>query len=310
LRGFIATLPALEALRSAYPKTELCVLGSPWLAELLRERPGPVDRVLVETLEERFDLVIQLDNDVARSNTRALALGAAHTLGLKTPDAPALERWVPYVPHHNEVLRHLEVVALAGAPVTRLDPRLRVIRRDLDESARAVPETDAPLVVLQPSARDPRRRWPPSAFAEVGDALASVGARILMTGTEDDRPLVAEVMRLMRRTPEDLCGRLSLGGLAGLLSRARLLVANDAAPFHLGAAVGAPSAGIFWAGRLVGFGPVHFARARPLVSWRMRCPSCDRPAFEDPPCDHESALVGDVTVREVLDAATSLFEAA
>src|SRR5687767_9031601 len=47
LGDFIFILPALDALRAAYPQAELVLLGAPWHAELLRDRPGPVDRVLV-----------------------------------------------------------------------------------------------------------------------------------------------------------------------------------------------------------------------------------------------------------------------
>ena len=47
LGDFIFALPALDALRSAYPSAEIVLLGAPWHAKLWRDRPGPVDRVLV-----------------------------------------------------------------------------------------------------------------------------------------------------------------------------------------------------------------------------------------------------------------------
>ena len=47
LGDFIFTLPALDALRCAYPSAEIVLLGAPWHAKLWRDRPGPVDRVLV-----------------------------------------------------------------------------------------------------------------------------------------------------------------------------------------------------------------------------------------------------------------------
>lgn len=40
-------MPALEALRAGYPHAELVLIGAPWHAGLLADRPGPVDRVLV-----------------------------------------------------------------------------------------------------------------------------------------------------------------------------------------------------------------------------------------------------------------------
>ena len=43
---FIFTLPALEALRAAYPQAEIVLLAKKWHAAFLRGRPGPVDRVV------------------------------------------------------------------------------------------------------------------------------------------------------------------------------------------------------------------------------------------------------------------------
>ncbi len=37
---FIFTLPALEAIRAAYPDAELVLLGRPWHATFLADRPG------------------------------------------------------------------------------------------------------------------------------------------------------------------------------------------------------------------------------------------------------------------------------
>jgi ADP-heptose:LPS heptosyltransferase len=43
---YLVSLPALEALRAAYPQAELVLLGAGWHAGFLAGRPGPVDRCL------------------------------------------------------------------------------------------------------------------------------------------------------------------------------------------------------------------------------------------------------------------------
>src|SRR6478752_5112558 len=47
LGDFIFTLPALEALRKTYPQAEIVLLGLPWHASFLAQRPSPIDRVII-----------------------------------------------------------------------------------------------------------------------------------------------------------------------------------------------------------------------------------------------------------------------
>jgi ADP-heptose:LPS heptosyltransferase len=185
LGDFIFALPALEALRVAYPEAEIVLLAKKWHANFLANRPGPVDRVvvvpvskgvneepgLVENVaeqeqffkamtQERFDLAIQLHGGGHYSNPFLLRLGARMTVGLKTPDAVPLDRWVPYIYFQPEIIRYLEVVSLIGAKATMLEPCISVIEEDLVEARRVVPEQEKPLVALHPGAVVPNAAGP------------------------------------------------------------------------------------------------------------------------------------------------------
>src|SRR5919202_5022224 len=331
---FLFTLPALAALRAAYLGAEIVVLGQAWHAAFLAGRPGPVDRVVVvppargigedndceedrgrlerffdAMARERFDLAIQIHGGGRYSNPLLQRLGARLTVGLKTPDAAPLDRWVPYLYFQPEVLRYLEVVALVGATTRALEPCIAVTAQDLAEAGRVVPLAACPLVALHPGGTDPRRWWPADKFAAVGDALAAAGARVVVTGTKGERHLVEAVRRAMTCEAQDLCAQLSLGGLAGLLSRCRVVVANDSGPLHLAASVGAATVGIFWCFNLINWGPLTRSRYRPSVSWRLTCPVC---GIDDTQghCDHRASFVADVHTEEVVVSALDLFAAA
>jgi ADP-heptose:LPS heptosyltransferase len=329
LGDFIFALPALTALRSTYPKAEIVLLAREWHHQFLCQRPSPVDRVVVipaggigselqekqdpvelkaffEAMQqEQFDLAIQMHGGGRNSNPFTLSLGASMTIGLRTPDAPPLDRWVPYIYYQPEVLRYLEVVSLVGATTTFLEPCISVKEDDRAESQKVVPQTNQPLVALHPGATDPRRRWSEAKFAAVGDALAQAGAQIVITGTMAERKLGEAVISSMKSKAQDLCGALSLNGLAGLLSRCRLVVSNDTGPLHLAMAVGTPTVGIYWCGNLITAGPMTRSLHRPAISWRLNCPICGLDCTRNT-CAHTASFVDDVSPQEVIDSSLNL----
>ncbi|HEY0700880.1 MAG TPA: glycosyltransferase family 9 protein [Micromonospora sp.] len=337
LGDFIFALPALEALRAAYPGAELTLVGAPWHVGLLADRPGPVDRVLVvppekgirtsgpgepETSmadflaaarEQRFDLALQMHGGGANSNPVVSALGARLTAGLRAEDAPPLDRWLRYVVYQPEVVRYLEVAGLVGAPPTGFTPRLAVTDADLAEAAEVLGEPDRPRVALHPGASDPRRRWPAERFAQVADALVDQGYEVLVTGVPAEAEVVRRRVSLARRPVRPLVGRLSLGGLIGCYAGCAVVVSNDTGPVHVAAAVGTPTVGVFWVGNLVNCATPLRARHRPIVSWTVHCPvcgvDCTRDIYPDRPgdgCDHREPFVADVPVSEVLAAVADL----
>lgn len=334
LGDLVLALPALAALRAAYPRAEITLLGAGLHPRLLDGRPGPWDRVevvpgcpgvrdtdtdehdpaevqrfLAEQRGRRYDLAVQLHGGGAHSNPFVRALGAALTVGARDRGAPALDRDVPYAVTQHEVLRLLEVVALAGARTADLEPVLVVTARDLAAAAAVLPDDGRPLVALHLGASDARRRWPVPRFAAVADDLAARGARVVVVGSGSDDARAARALRAAARTcVVDLVDRLSLPALTGLLARCALVVANDSGPRHLAAAVGAPTVGVFLAPNALSAGPLTARRSRIAVSYRTGCPVCGQDQRQTR-CPHDASLVADVQLAEVLQHAGDLFDA-
>lgn len=323
LGDFVFALPAIDALKTAYPAAEVVLLGLPWHADFLAGRPSPVDRVipvpvtkgirdeqgreedgreigrfLSSMKNEGFDVAVQIHGGGRFSNPFVLAMGARLTIGLRTPDAAALDCWVPYIYFQPEVLRFLEVVALIGAAPLSLQPRLIVTDRDVEESLAVLPPGKTPVVALVPGGGDGRRRWPPERFAALGDLLVREGARVVVPGVEAEHGIVARVTGAMKAPAEDLCGRLSINGLLGLLSRCALVVGNDSGPLHVAGAVGTPTVGIYWCGNLINAGPPTRSLHRPILSWRLECPTCGANCIYSQ-CGHHDSFVADIPTEEV-----------
>ncbi|WP_329106618.1 glycosyltransferase family 9 protein [Micromonospora sp. NBC_01699] len=344
LGDFIFALPALEALRAGYPHAELVLIGAPWHAGLLADRPGPVDRVLVvppaegirtagpdepapssaamadflsAARRERFDLALQMHGGGGNSNPIVAGLGARVTAGLRAEGAPELDRWLRYVFYQPEVFRYLEVAGLVGVSPATVSPRLHVTPADLAEARSVLGEPDRPRIALHPGASDPRRRWPAERFAEVADRLVADGYDVFVTGTSQERDLAGQVVDAARVPLRSLAGELSLGGLLGFFTGCAVVIANDTGPVHVAAAVGTPTVGIFWVGNLINCATPLRARHRPIGSWTIHCPECGldcsrgiypaRPGAGD--CPHRVSFVTDVPVVEVLEAVADLTDA-
>jgi ADP-heptose:LPS heptosyltransferase len=341
LGDFIFALPALESLRAAYPEAEIVLLGAPWHARWLTGRPGPVDRVLVVPQGDGIrpaepgeplaaldsaaafdrlgpcDIALQMHGGGANSNPIVDALGARVTAGLRAEGAPPLDRWIRYVYQQPEVYRYLEVVALVGAAPVTTTPRLALTPGDLAEAHAVAGPPARPRVALHPGANDPRRRWPAERFAAVADALGAAGYEVVVTGTGAERDVVRMVVDAARAEVRPLVDALSLGGLAGLYAECAVVVANDTGPLHLAAAVGAPTAGVYWAPNLLNGATPWRARHRPIASWRVCCPVCGVDGTREfyplrsgaGRCAHRASFVTDVPVDEVLSAVVDVAHA-
>ena len=329
---FVFSLPALHALRDAYPAAEICYVGKQWHHDLLSGRPGPIDRVVVAPpipgvgahpraevsqhavdafvdamRREGFDLAVQMFGGGRYSNPFIKRLGARVTIGARTPDAALLDRWIAYGDFNNRRLELLEIVALAGAVQWRAQRELQVTDEDRVEAATVfpVPESER-VVIVHPGSSDPRRRWPVSRFAAVADALADAGAVVAVNGTMDEADLVQGVISLMRNEAIDLTGALSLSGLCGLIERAAMVLSNDSGPLHLALAIGTPCVGVYWLTNLMEACPLRQSNHRAAISVRVHCPVCGQENRKTR-CEHDVCFVDDVPLEHVKGMALELF---
>jgi ADP-heptose:LPS heptosyltransferase len=280
----------------------------------VRDEPGAardspeVRRFLAGQREVGYDLALQLHGGGGNSNPFVSALGARVTAGARDVGAPPLDRWLPYTHDQHELLRCLELTGLVGAAPVTLEPRLLLTPADAAAADAVLPAGPAPLVALHPGAQDPRRRWPAVRFAALADALAGEGARVVVVGTGADDRRAADAIRAATSAPVlDLVGRLSLGALAGVLARCRLVVANDSGPRHLAEAVGSATVGVFLEHNLLNAGPLTRRRHRVAVSTRTACPVCGTDQARTR-CGHDRSLVADVPLETVRAAALDLLE--
>lgn len=302
----VMTIPALRAVRAAFPGAHLTLMVRPWVSDLFQHAPylddlliydkrGPHQglsglRRIVETIRARsFDLAILFQNALEAALIARLA-GIPRRVGyprdgrgwLLTHTAPP----EPALHGRHQIFYYLGILSGAGliddAPWLRLDyqPDLSIsvtpeeCRRAqylLDEGG---VEGDRPLVGLNPGAYfGPAKRWTTDRYAALADRLIErVGAQVVIFGSADERRIAMEIAGLMRHKPAILAGRTTLRELMALIRSCRLLITNDSGPMHVAAALGVPQLALFGSTDATATGPYN--RHATVIRHAVPCSPC------------------------------------
>jgi ADP-heptose:LPS heptosyltransferase len=264
LGDMLCAIPALRALHAEYPAARITLVGLPWARELaarfrryvydflefpgfpgMPERaadPDAIGAFFAQAKAAGFDLVLQMHGSGEITNPLVVLMGARHTAGFYRAGryCPDPERYVEWRDDEHEVLRYLRLMERLGVPARGSALEFPLHERDWHEWT-ALGLEPGRYGVIHAGSQLPSRRWPPERFAAVGDALADEGLPVVLTGTQAEKDIASRVAAHMRAAALDLTGKTSLGGLAALVARARLVVANDTGISHIAAALKAPS---------------------------------------------------------------------
>jgi ADP-heptose:LPS heptosyltransferase len=284
-------VPALRALRAAYPDHEM-VLAAPAALRPLVDLAGAVDSIVpTQPLEpvswegSAPELAVNLHGSGPESHRVLLRLRPGRLVAFaSTPAGVEGPQWDPA---EHEVARWCRLVSESlGVPA---DPA------DLLLKPPAIEPPVAGAVVVHPGAAFPARRWPVERFAAVARWATELGHEVVVTGGPEERRL-AEQVAAAAGLPGTavLAGRTDLGGLAAVVAAARLVVCGDTGVAHLASAYRAAS--------VLMFGPTPPSRWGPpsagphTVLWRGE--GGGSPFAEEP----DPALLK-ITVADVLQAA-------
>lgn len=258
------SLPVLDFLHAKFPQARITWVVVKPFAPLLEKHPAIHDLVLFERSagkkglgalvsstmslvrelrSVRADLAIDLQG-LLRSALMTRASGAPVRIGLG--DSREGSRWnythrvtIPANAVHA-VDRYWQMARALGAPEACGPMNLPIPAEDRDQAQKLLAHLPRPWVILGPGSRWLTKRWLPAHFAEIGKRLQEkTKASIILVGSPDEAQLSAEVNQTLHGQALDLTGKTTIGVLAGLLSLADLVVANDTGPLHLAVAAGA-----------------------------------------------------------------------
>ncbi|MBN1833026.1 MAG: lipopolysaccharide heptosyltransferase II [Deltaproteobacteria bacterium] len=308
----VMNIPAIEAIRENFPESSISVAARSWVTPLLENHPAvdhvlpikksrnhlsrvfEISRVAREIRGQGFDLAILLQNAFEAAFLTYLA-GISLRVGYNTD-------WRGFLLSHSvirddrvlglhQVEYYLHMLRAMGWDAESRDPRVFVADRDRKAIqsvlAAAGIGPDQALIGLSPGAVfGPAKQWPAERFAAIGDRAAQRwGAKTVVMGSEGDQDTCAEVNRLMKHVPLNLCARTTLGEVMALIERCQYFVTNDSGLMHIGASLHVPMVAVFGSTDPIATGPR--SRNARIVRHSVDCSPCLKPEC---PSDHRCML--------------------
>jgi lipopolysaccharide heptosyltransferase II len=322
-------IPAMHAIRRAYPAAHLTLVTSPGKASAvgareLLEGVSWLDEIVVYHAEDiasargrlgllrnlrarKFDLWIELPA-VAASLTRlfrnlivAREAGVRWGFGWRYEPRFAARSQTLFNDFPDEVERLLEIVRAAGFdgddrefPLELGDSNQRSVTALLTQAGMAAAE---PMIAFAPGAKLEPNRWPVDRFIEVGKRLAARGYAIVVLGGSSDAPACDGIAKSIGRNAASLAGKTSVRDSCELLARCAMLICNDSGVQHLGAAVGTPCVSLFTRREFPGMWWPHGSQHEVLLK-DVECHTC----FLDA-CPYDNKCIKMIGVDEVIAAA-------
>ena len=325
----VMSIPALRAIREAFPDWRITVLARPWVADLYAREQfcdriirydrngdhgglGGKWRLAGELRGDRYDCAILLQNAFDAALLAWLAriprrIGYARDgRGFLLTDAVALPG-PDDIPKHQRFY-YLELLRRAGL-IRRL-PESSDIRLGSAELAAAAGREQwqrrklpaGPWIGVSPGAAfGGAKRWLPERFAEAASRLSSdLDADVAVFGSPAEAELCQVVAGQVGPRAHNLAGRTTLAEFIDLAATCSLYLTNDSGPMHVATALGVPTIAVFGATDDHATGPSgSWAR---VVRQAVHCSPC---LLRECPIDHrcmtrvDTAMVVEMA-REVL----------
>ena len=274
--------PVLAALRQQYPAARITLLADKKLADvvaanehldecLLIDKKGAdggilgILRYAMRLRKNHYDLVINLHRN-ERSSALAAFSGGRRIVGYAKPGFALAFDHVS--PSQNQVMHevHSHYAALRAAGVLHADGtaglEMWIPSAAKEEAARLWQAHFAPtdkVIAINIGASWATKRWIDAYFAVVADTYLRRGYHIAVMGGPMDREMVEECRARMEEREHPhlhiFTGQVSLGVLAGLLSRCILFITTDSGPMHVGVAMHVPVICMFGSSPIPGFYP-------------------------------------------------------
>lgn len=316
----VHTLPALYALRNAYPYAKIdwlveeepsnILIGHPllndvfvikkkgWLKDLKRTYA-----VAKKIRALNYDIILDFQG-LFKSGIWVFLSNGKRRIGFdKSREMSYLflnERLPPYNPDKHAVERYLDLVKHLGIKCDSINPPIPITEKEKKKVSGLLKTggilEGTPFIVVNPLARWETKLWGAKKIAGLcNEMVDSFSCRVVVVGAFSEKDN-KEFFSLTNNRVVDLTGKTTLKELAHLMSLSSVVITVDSGPMHIAAAMGVPVVAIFgptapW--RTGPYGSIHT-----IIRKDLPCSPC----FSRICKDKDNICMKEIEVRDVLSA--------
>lgn len=317
----VCAIPSFIAVRRFYPKAKISLLSSPgksgavgakellggaWYIDNLKiyyseniDSFKKKKNFINELRKEKYDLFIQLPDDLARFRTLfrnmifALLIGVKSAFGFKIRTVQLFKKTqVDYSAQKSEVESLLDLLKENGVVIEKVEYDFNVSEKQKEKMDNLLEKKWGKIqkkkltIVLNPGGKREANRWPTENFGKVGKYLQEkYNAKIIIIGGRED---IARANTISSFLNKDnlliLVNRLELLEIIELLKKADFLISNDTGAAHMAAAVGLPVVGLYCIrnvfGRWLPYGKQHKILYHKFLDCDYRDEQCIKKSVE------------------------------
>lgn len=276
----ILTTPVIQVLRKDFPQVHLALLVGPRAFSVFKNDRRIDNKIIYDKAiswrnklalvnrlrQDRYDLVVDL-----RQTAFSILLGTRYKTSVFANPPKSLVHMMD---------RHLWKLQFLGLDIGEVkSPSVEFNEDDQNYINRMLNKWQIKegqiVIAASPGARNITKRWEKQGYIQlVKRLIEEYDAKIVIVGDKQDRTLAEEIITQIKPAPINICGRTTIGQLAFLLTKCRLLLSNDSAPMHLAWAMDTAVIAMF--------GPTSYKKYAPaglndvVIHKNLPCSPCEK----------------------------------
>lgn len=272
----VMTMPAIKAVKKAYPESQISLLVKPSVAPIFETDPNINEIILYEDKfmgitgklrlakmlrGKGFSKAILLQNAFDAALITFLA-GIPERIGYNRDGRGFLLTRPIQFDNYDRKVHHinyyLNLLTMSGIKASPSQPWIYLSIDERLSARNALSVLKRPILGINPGATyGTTKRWFPERFAEVANwFIRDTSGSVVIFGGKNEMNIAEEIEYLIRRQSIEgrrqtdfsllnLAGKTSLRELISLISECDVFVSNDSGPMHIAYAVGTPLVAIF-----------------------------------------------------------------